>query len=103
MCFLFGSPTTEEGKKRLRILTKTNDGFTIAEEDLALRGPGDFFGTRQTGLPLFRVADLIRDAQWLTTARKDATELIARDPDFSEPEHQLLAEEIRLRKARIEP
>lgn len=94
MCFLFGDPTTEEGKKRLRILTKTNDGFTIAEEDLALRGPGDFFGTRQTGLPYFRLASLTRDVSLLVTARKEAAQLLDRDPDLSQPGHQLLAAEI---------
>ena len=103
MCFLFGNPTTEDGKKRLRILTKTNDGFTIAEEDLALRGPGDFFGTRQTGLPYFRVASLTRDVSLLLAARNEAAQFLERDPDFSQPEHNLLAAEIAQRCTQFTP
>jgi ATP-dependent DNA helicase RecG len=60
-CFLFGEPSTEDGKKRLRLLTKLNDGFLIAEEDLKLRGQGDLLGTRQAGVPFFRVANLATD------------------------------------------
>ncbi|MBI4550050.1 MAG: ATP-dependent DNA helicase RecG [Candidatus Omnitrophica bacterium] len=77
-CFLFGEPTTEEGKRRLRVLTKTQDGFAIAEEDLALRGPGDFLGTRQSGVPLFKIGDLLRDADLLRLARAEAARLIER-------------------------
>ncbi len=75
-CFLFGEPKTEEGKRRLRILTKTNDGFVIAEEDLRLRGPGELLGVRQSGDPLFRVADLTLDEEILLEARQAALELI---------------------------
>jgi ATP-dependent DNA helicase RecG len=75
-CFLFGEPKTTEGQKRLRILTKTQDGFLIAEEDLKLRGPGDFWGTRQSGEPLFRIANPILDQELLIEARKTAKNLI---------------------------
>jgi ATP-dependent DNA helicase RecG len=68
-CFLFGDPTTETGKRRLRLMTKTNDGFKIAEEDLHLRGPGEFLGTRQSGLPEFKLADIVTDAAILKKAK----------------------------------
>ena len=97
-CFLFGLPTTDEGKKRLRILTKTNDGFKIAEEDLILRGPGEFFGTKQSGVPFFKTADLIRDSELLILARRTAKKLLEADPELILPDHQLIAEEINLRK-----
>src|SRR3989338_8167430 len=97
--FLFGNPTTEEGKKRLRILTKTQDGFAIAEEDLLIRGPGEFFGTKQSGFPLFRIADLIRDSDLLVLARKEAEKILDQDPDLSKPEHQRLVEEMNLRQS----
>ncbi len=77
-CFLFGEPKTDEGKKRLRILTKSQDGFLIAEEDLKLRGPGDFWGTRQSGEPLFKVANPITDEAVLVQARKEAREIVTR-------------------------
>ena len=102
MCFLFGSPSTEDGKRRLRILTKTHDGFVIAEEDLALRGPGDFFGTKQSGLTFFKIGNLIRDKELLFTARKEAVELLNGDLNFSNPEHVLLAEELCTRQRQIE-
>ncbi len=71
-------------------MTATTDGFKIAEADLALRGPGDFFGTRQSGLPEFRVADLLRDAPALEAARRDAVALIREDPNLLAPEHRAL-------------
>lgn len=71
-CFLFGEPKTEEGGKRLRILTKTQDGFLIAEEDLKLRGPGDFWGTRQSGDPMFHTANPILDSAILEEAKEAA-------------------------------
>lgn len=97
-CFLFGEPETEEGKKRLQILTRTNDGFAIAEEDLKLRGPGEFFGTKQSGLPAFQVADLVRDVSILIAARKEAGKILDLDPNLHQPEHQSLAVELEQRK-----
>ena len=71
---------SEEGAKRLRVMEETNDGFKIAEADLEIRGPGDFLGTRQAGLPDFRVADILRDGRILEEARKEAFALLERDP-----------------------
>jgi ATP-dependent DNA helicase RecG len=72
-CFLlYQSPLNEQGKKRLTALVETTDGFEIAERDLQLRGPGDFFGTRQSGLPTLRVGDLLRDHQLLEEGRREA-------------------------------
>ena len=75
-CFLFGEPATDEGRKRLRILTRIQDGFQIAEEDLKLRGPGDFWGKRQSGEPLFRVANPVEDEALLLEVREAAREIV---------------------------
>jgi ATP-dependent DNA helicase RecG len=69
---LYQSPLAEQSEKRLRALTETTDGFEIAERDLQIRGPGDFFGTRQSGLPTLRVGDLLRDHQLMEAARREA-------------------------------
>jgi ATP-dependent DNA helicase RecG len=72
-CFLlYQSPLSDEARERLRAMTETTDGFEIAERDLALRGPGDFFGTRQAGMPAFRLVDLLRDREVVETARREA-------------------------------
>ncbi|MCU0728466.1 MAG: ATP-dependent DNA helicase RecG [Planctomycetes bacterium] len=84
---LLGDPATEEGRRRLRILTETTDGFRIAEEDLRLRGPGEFLGTRQHGVPELRLADLFLDFALLTRVREDAFRLIAADPGLAAPQH----------------
>ena len=77
-CILMtGGKVSEEGQRRLDAMVKTNDGFKIAELDLELRGPGEFFGTRQAGLPSFRVANIVRDAQLLEAAKREAAEVIA--------------------------
>ena len=72
----------------------TNDGFKISEEDLRLRGPGDFFGSRQHGLPEMHIADLCGDVRILDTAQNAAKELLARDPSLSQPEHLALKERV---------
>ncbi|MFZ0732219.1 MAG: ATP-dependent DNA helicase RecG [Candidatus Sulfotelmatobacter sp.] len=77
-CILMtGGKVSEEGQKRLDAMVRTNDGFKIAELDLELRGPGEFFGTRQAGLPSFRVANIIRDGQLLEAARQEAAAVLA--------------------------
>ena len=81
-----------DARKRLKVMEKTTDGFVIAEEDLAIRGPGDFLGTRQSGLPDFRIASIIRDARILNDAKEDAFTLAARDPFLEKPEHLILKE-----------
>jgi ATP-dependent DNA helicase RecG len=88
-CILMtGGKVSEEGQKRLDAMVKTNDGFQIAELDLELRGPGEFFGTRQAGMPSFRVANIIRDAQLLEAAKHEAAFVIAG------PNAEIYAEEI---------
>ena len=92
-CILLASGTpTAEARRRLAALRESQDGFRIAEVDLELRGPGEFFGTRQSGLPEFRVADLLRDARVLEEARQEAFALVAADPDLLQPEHRSLRE-----------
>ncbi|HLE41096.1 MAG TPA: ATP-dependent DNA helicase RecG [Nitrospirota bacterium] len=84
-CILMGPRMfAEEARERLNAFARTNDGFKIAEEDLRIRGPGEFFGTRQSGLPDLRAANIIRDADLLETARTEAFELIQKDPELSQ-------------------
>jgi len=74
------SRRTDDARKRLSILKETSDGFTLAEADLAIRGPGDFIGTKQSGLPEFRFANLLRDSKILIEARTEAFKLVREDP-----------------------
>ena len=94
-CVLVSDNRSPDTRARLKVLTQTNDGFKIAEEDLKLRGPGDFFGERQHGLPALRVADLETDTRVLKEAQDAAAELLAADPDLTEPEHRPLLEKVR--------
>ncbi len=89
-CYLFAEPAGDEGKKRLRAFLRTADGFALAEEDMKLRGSGEFFGARQHGLGELRLGNLIADADLLGMARKDAFALVAFDPGLRRPEHALL-------------
>jgi ATP-dependent DNA helicase RecG len=82
----------EDAQRRIDAMTGSNDGFKIAEVDLQLRGPGEFFGTRQSGLPEFRVADLLRDVSILEDARRDAQAIVGADPDLRDPAHRGLRE-----------
>ena len=93
-CILVSDADTEEVRARLGIMTKTNDGFKISEEDLRLRGPGDFFGSRQHGLPETHIADLGADADTLQRAQQEATRLLAADPQLVLPEHTALRERV---------
>ena len=87
-CFLMAPRRlTEEGRRRLDALVKSHDGFNIAEEDLAIRGPGEFFGTRQWGPADLRVAHLIRDAMILNEARQESASLLCDDPELARAEH----------------
>jgi ATP-dependent DNA helicase RecG len=93
-CILMGPRMfAEEARERVLAFARTNDGFAIAEEDLRLRGPGEFFGTRQSGLPDLRAANIMRDADLLERARQDAFELAAQDPTLSR--YPLLREAVR--------
>jgi ATP-dependent DNA helicase RecG len=92
--------TSDKALHRLRIMEETNDGFRIAEEDLAMRGPGEMMGVRQSGLPDFRIADIRRDAQLLNEARQDAFSLIETDPCLDKPEHRALRDELNRRSAK---
>jgi len=89
-CLLFAASATEAAQHRLDVLCETRDGFRIAEEDLKLRGPGEFFGTRQHGLPELRLGDILTDYELLRLARRDAFALVASDPRLEEPEHLVL-------------
>jgi ATP-dependent DNA helicase RecG len=93
-CFLLTyEPLSEDARKRLDIMSKTNDGFQIAEEDLEIRGPGELFGTRQAGMPDLKIANIVRDAKLVGVARKEAFDLIVRDPQLeTSPELKKSAE-----------
>lgn len=89
-CILITDNVSEESRKRLRILSKIHDGFKISEEDLKLRGPGDFFGSRQHGLPVMKIADMSEDLETLKQARQAAEEIIAADPNLQKAENRNL-------------
>ncbi len=93
-CILVADSKNPIAAERLRVLAETNDGFKIAEADLRLRGPGEFFGTRQHGMPELKIADLIEDYDLLQIARRDAFAIVQTDPDISAPEHQTLRAEL---------
>jgi ATP-dependent DNA helicase RecG len=84
-CVLMAEPKTEVGRARMEVMTQTRDGFVIAEEDLKLRGPGEFYGTRQSGLPEFLIADILHDMDILTETRATAFELVESDPTLTKP------------------
>jgi ATP-dependent DNA helicase RecG len=93
-CILLADPKTEVGKERMRIMTETNDGFVLSEKDLELRGPGDFFGKKQSGLPEFKVADMVHDYRALETARNDAAKLIQSKEFWELPEYASLRDHL---------
>ncbi len=93
-CILVASPSNPIAKQRLEVMEATSDGFKIAEEDLRIRGPGEFFGTRQHGLPELKVADLIEDFELLRLARRDAFDIVNDDPGLNAPHNQQLRREM---------
>jgi ATP-dependent DNA helicase RecG len=94
-CVLLANPKTEEGRSRIHVMTKTQNGFEIAEHDLNLRGPGEFYGTRQSGMPDFRLANIIRDVDVIQQAREAAFALVHDDPQLAQPYHQTLKDALR--------
>lgn len=94
-CVLVSDNSSEDTRRRLKVLTETNDGFQISEEDLKERGPGDFFGQRQHGLPPLRVASLAGDMRILSKAQQAAQDVLKQDPDLSRPENRPILEQIR--------
>ncbi|OZI11597.1 ATP-dependent DNA helicase RecG [Bacillaceae bacterium SAS-127] len=93
-CILLANPKTEVGQERMKIMTETNDGFVLSEKDLELRGPGDFFGKKQSGLPEFKVADMVHDYRTLEVAREDAKTLIESEEFWQKEEFATLRESL---------
>jgi ATP-dependent DNA helicase RecG len=89
-CILLADPKSEVGKERMKIMTETSDGFVLSEKDLELRGPGDFFGKKQSGMPEFKVADIVHDYKALETARSDAAFLIQSELFWTSDEYMPL-------------
>ncbi|MGM7681738.1 ATP-dependent DNA helicase RecG [Cytobacillus sp. Hm23] len=89
-CILLADPKSEVGKERMNIMTETNDGFKLSEKDLELRGPGDFFGKKQSGVPEFKVADMVHDYRALEVARDDAAKLIQSTAFWQNNEYEAL-------------
>ena len=91
-CILISNNKNEDSRKRLKILSKTSDGFVISEEDLKLRGPGDFFGSKQHGLPKLRIADMSEDINTLKAAQACCMDILDKDPELKLPENKWLRE-----------
>jgi ATP-dependent DNA helicase RecG len=99
-CLLLSDDPSRYAKERLKLLETTNDGFALAEADLRLRGPGDYLGTRQSGLPDFQAADF-SDVKLVETAREEATRLLAADPGLRQAEHAALAASVQRMKLAV--
>ena len=93
-CILISDNEGEAVRQRLHFLCRTSDGFAVAKYDLETRGPGDFFGEAQHGLPTLHVADLVQDTRTLTVAQQEAKALLALDPNLAKPEHKALSDEV---------
>lgn len=94
-CILLADPKTEVGKERMEIMTSTTNGFELSERDLQLRGPGDFFGAKQSGLPVFKVADIVEDFKVLEVARQDAARLVQSNAFWYGDAYHLIREQLR--------
>lgn len=95
-CILMtNSRLSADSRTRIETMVRTNNGFEIAEADLSLRGPGDLMGTQQSGVPDLHIADLARDGELLREAREAAIEILDKDPDLKQPEHEVIAAQIR--------
>ncbi|MCZ7670278.1 MAG: helicase-related protein [Chloroflexi bacterium] len=93
-CVLIADNDSADAEERLSALEKTNDGFALAEKDLEIRGPGEFFGRRQSGIPELKLASLL-DMELLTIARQEAEMIVQADPDLVQPEHHYLQARVR--------
>lgn len=93
-CILMGEPQTESSQERLSTMTETDDGFQIAEKDLDIRGPGEFLGTRQSGIPELRFGNIARDFAIMEEARKEAFELVSSDPELMDPHNRYIKRSI---------
>lgn len=93
-CFLVSDNSSENVQKRLKFLCSTNDGFAVAQYDLETRGPGDFFGSRQHGLPTLQIADLMNDTRTLHAAQSEAVRILSEDPLLDHPEHAPLEQQV---------
>jgi len=98
---LTGTQLTNEARERLKIMCATNDGFRIAEKDLELRGPGDIEGTRQSGMLNFKLADLIKDKQWLDAAKYQAAQVLETDPELKREENSALKFYLQAQKGKL--
>lgn len=94
-CVLIADPKSEVGQERMKVMTDTDDGFEVARRDLELRGPGDFFGTKQSGVPDFRIADMVSDYAVLEAARDDAARMVADASFWTSPEYGALRDYLR--------
>ncbi|NLL63686.1 MAG: ATP-dependent DNA helicase RecG [Ruminococcaceae bacterium] len=101
-CILLSDVNTEKTQARLKVLCDTTDGFKISEKDLQMRGPGDFFGSKQHGLPDLKLADLLEDIDVFTNAGEAASIILKRDPDLSKPENAVLKDSVERLFARVE-
>lgn len=93
-CILIADPKTDDARERIDVMVRTINGFEIAEEDLRIRGPGEFYGTKQSGIPSLRIANVLRDVDILEKSREDAFELVKNSPNLSSPKYQELKKEI---------
>lgn len=95
-CVLIADPKNDVARSRMKAMTETNDGFVIAERDLSLRGPGDFFGTKQSGMPEFRLADMVHDFEWMERSRDDAMQIIDSSDFWTSVQYARLRDELQL-------
>jgi ATP-dependent DNA helicase RecG len=94
---------SDDARQRLKIMEQTTDGFKVAEEDFSIRGPGEFLGTRQSGIPDFRIANIVKDAKILSEARQEAFRVVGQDPELAQEEHNITKQVLRERwKGRLE-
>jgi ATP-dependent DNA helicase RecG len=100
-CTVFAKPQTDDSRHRLEAFVESTDGFKLAEVDFALRGPGDLLGTKQHGLPPFKIADLARDAAVVEEARRDAQGLLTQDPGLANPDHDRLRRQMLKRYGQV--